>query len=447
MASEGDGDRLGARLQSAFRRSELARSSLSLFTSDVAAGVLTFAFLLLVARAGGPTTRGVMAFITTLPVLLSHASTLGLNSANLYFLRREPQLKQALIVTSLVVGLVVGALLALVAWAILQLRPGWVPGSVSQALLSLGLASTSFLTAQILLEAALIGDRHINPVNLLRVAMPLISIAVFVALSLRAGGADGTAAVVAWLAGRFAGFVGSVVYSVRRIGIAGLEGVRRTLKPLLRYGLPAHAGLLADLPLRRFDTLVLGASAGAAQVGIYTVAVNVSELLLYLPRTATSVLLPSGATRSDRDARRLTRQMVLVVTGTGTLVAAAGLLLADPIVRLLFGKEFAASGVPLRILLIAMIGMSIRWTLSTGLSARGRPGLASAAAAPTMLAVVALDLLLIPPFGVAGAAWASLVAYWVGALILFVVDGRARGAGPAGPGAGPEGTPEASPGV
>jgi Na+-driven multidrug efflux pump len=73
------------------------------------------------------------------------------------------------------------------------------------------------------------------------------------------------------------------------------------------------------------------------------------------------------------------------------------------------------------------------WFLGTGtvvagdLRGRGRPGLASVLAGLAVLVTIALDLALIPLFGVLGAALASVVAYVVYGLISLVAISRESG--------------------
>jgi O-antigen/teichoic acid export membrane protein len=406
-------------------RTELVRSSASLLASDVAAAVLTLVFLLLVARQGGPTARGVLAFVSTLPVLLSHGGTLGLNAASLYFARREPEQRDVLVTSGLTVGLSVGAVAAVAAFALFSARPGWVPDLVTPGLLAAGLACTGFLCAQVILEAALIGGGRVASVNLVRVVMPASSIAGIIILPLLGAPLAESAAVWAWIGGRLLGFAITVFFSLTYLGLAGLRRTRTHIRTLLRFGLPAHGSLLLDLPIRRLDTLVLGAVRGAGQIGLYTAAVNVAELLLYFARSVSSMLLTAAAARSEEDAKALIRRAMRYVVLGSTVASLGGALFAPQICVLLFGEEFESAAGPLRILLFGMIGFSVRWVYASGLSARGRPGLASAAALPPFLAIVGLNLVLIPSFGIMGAAWSSLISYWLGGVIMFFVNRRA----------------------
>ena len=402
----------------------MARASASLFVSDVVAALAYFAFALIVARLSGPAGRGSVAFVTALPLLLAYGSTLGLDAANLFHSGAEPETRPALVTTSIVVGIAAGTAFAVAAGGVFALWPEWVPGSVSDGLLWAGLAITGLMTVQIALDAALIGSGHAGSANLVRIAVPVTALVLYVGAAIATGRSGAVVAVSAWVLGRLTGFGLSIWLSIRRIGIAGWARARRTAPRLLRYGLPAHVGSLADLPIRRFDTLMLGASRGATELGVYTAAVNGAEVMFYLPTAVSSVLLPAAASLDRQAARSLTRKVLMIVVA-GTSAAAAVVVLGAPVlVRVLFGSEFADSVLPLQILALALVGTSIRIVLKSALLAQRRGGLSSAMTLATLVTIVALDLALIPRYGAVGAAAASAGAYWVGAALMYLAFRR-----------------------
>lgn len=397
----------------------MARASASLVISYVVSAGAYFGFVLLVARLAGPQDRGVVAFVTTLPLLLGYSSTLGLEIANLYLAGSRPELRPALTSTSVVVGMVSGSLFAALAWAALSLQPQWVPDATPDAVLALALGSTGLITTQVALDTALIGSGAVRAANLVRVAIPVLSVIVYASAYLVTNEAGAAVATWAWVAGRIVGFVLVVAFAAAAIGIAPPRRTMVAARASLRYGLPAHVGTLASMPIRRFDTLVLGASRGATELGIYTVAVNAAEVFMYLPTAVSMVLLPATAGRSSDEIRAMVRRTALVVVGLTILGAAVAALLAPAIVRIVFGQEFVGAVTPLRIMMVALVGMSVRILANTGLQGGGRQALASGMTVVTLVVVVALDLALIPRFGAEGAASASAIAYWVGALLLY----------------------------
>ena len=125
-----------------------------------------------------------------------------------------------------------------------------------------------------------------------------------------------------------------------------------------------------------------------------------------------SSLLPLVAT--DEDDGRRTRTTAVALRHHAILAGASILAIAvlGPVLIVVgFGSEFRPAVLPMLILLPGL------WFLGTGivvgadLGGRERPGTSSLLSGITVGATVVLDLVLIPPFGVAGAALASTLAY------------------------------------
>jgi len=171
----------------------------------------------------------------------------------------------------------------------------------------------------------------------------------------------------------------------------------------------------------RISLIMLAALAGAAELGQFTAGFRFFELGAAVAITLCAPLVPvfgravgaidAGPTRSGTDRLRASVRPALIVilaaAGAGTVAACA---VADPLVRVIFGPDFAAAALVLRIA-AAMSALLITATvLFAGLVPLGRTGFAvrgSAAACATNLAACAV---LIPLDPLLGAAWAALLA-------------------------------------
>jgi O-antigen/teichoic acid export membrane protein len=229
-------------------------------------------------------------------------------------------------------------------------------------------------------------------------------------------GFGGTGALVVGLA---AADLAVGVLAWRRVRRA--VGGRRLLgRPDLRlgreiasYGTRGQVGGLITLLNLRLDFAFLGAMAGPAVLGTYAVASKYAELLR-LPGTAlTWVCYPHLAgvpgTEASRRARRYLRPALLAVAAA----AVPAFAISGPVISLLYGARFDGAVPQARVLLAGMLLAGVAGVASAYLYARGRPGANSAILGAGLLVTVVLDVLLIPPYGALGAAWASTVAYLV----------------------------------
>jgi O-antigen/teichoic acid export membrane protein len=108
--------------------------------------------------------------------------------------------------------------------------------------------------------------------------------------------------------------------------------------------------------------------------------------------------------------------------GGTTLVAAVPLALsAGFLLPTVYGGEFEAAIVPAQILLLGLAGEGVSSVVTAYLYGSGRPGLNSMAMGAGLAITIVLDLLLIPPFGAAGAAVASSAAYLAVMSVLLIL--------------------------
>jgi O-antigen/teichoic acid export membrane protein len=190
----------------------------------------------------------------------------------------------------------------------------------------------------------------------------------------------------------------------------------------VRFGIRAWVGSLSRFLNFRADQILMGFLASEAALGIYAVAVNASEILLYLPSVTATALLPVAA-RADPTVR--TQQALRAFRSVAVVIAAVGLvgaLLGPVLLPLIFGPAFEASVTPFLWLLPGAFGFAAVAVFSNALVAGSSPGLSSVGPLVSLCIGVALDLLLIPRYGASGAAAAASAAFLAGgcgALLAF----------------------------
>jgi O-antigen/teichoic acid export membrane protein len=214
------------------------------------------------------------------------------------------------------------------------------------------------------------------------------------------------------------------------LGRAALdEGAGRPQGVLLldsfRFGVRAWLGSLSDMLNDRLDQILVALIASQAVLGVYAVAVNGAEILLYLPGAAATAVLPLVA-RSGADGPKHVlgafRSVVLVTIASVAVGAALGPIL----IPLVFGSAFDASVVPFLLLLPGAFGYAALLVFSNALVASGAPGRSSLGMLGSLVVTVALDLLLIGRYGASGAAAAATAGYLLGgALALTLYRGVA----------------------
>lgn len=184
------------------------------------------------------------------------------------------------------------------------------------------------------------------------------------------------------------------------------RGMRRAV---LFSGRAVLVQLLAQAAATRGDRLVIGAVAGATDLGLYAVAVSVMELLSMGAYALGNVAFQGVASGSlPIEAMRRARRVTMV----GTAVAAVVLIVLAPwLIRFAFGSRFDDAVPALRILAIAAIAYGSFQIDTQQLIASARSSAAAALGVGAATAMIVGDLVVVPRWGIEGAAWVSVVVY------------------------------------
>jgi O-antigen/teichoic acid export membrane protein len=163
---------------------------------------------------------------------------------------------------------------------------------------------------------------------------------------------------------------------------------------------------MTGILLSRLDQLFITPLAGTAQLGLYAVAVQISDVSL-LAHTAVRDVMTSSDAGERRDDKILASARI---SFAGTLLT--GLVIAGSApfwIAFLFGSGFE-DALPSIALLTCAAVLGVPGSIAgAALSARGRPGLRSLSLAIAATANLLLVLLLVPPLGATGAALATLI--------------------------------------
>jgi O-antigen/teichoic acid export membrane protein len=196
----------------------------------------------------------------------------------------------------------------------------------------------------------------------------------------------------------------------------------------VRFGVPTAAGAVGAMLLYRLDVLLVSLWSGVDSAGLYVVALAYTEIVWIVPTAAAQALVPHAAQADSRiDTGRLCRSVVVLM-----VVVAAVLSLAGPaVVPWVFGADFQEAVVAVLPLSLAAIAVGVWKLVGHDLIARGDSHSRLWSGVLGIATMVALDAVLVPRFGVRGAAFGSLGAYAVASAVVVARWCRRFGVGPA----------------
>ena len=204
-----------------------------------------------------------------------------------------------------------------------------------------------------------------------------------------------------------------------------LGGKERILS-LLSRSWPLIISGLSTLVYMKIDQVMLGRMVGTEEVGIYAAAARLSELWYFLPGALTASIYPEilRSLREDSTSRFQHKMQrlydLLLILGIVVTVPVASL--AAPMILILFGDEYTDSISVLQIHIWSFTFMSLGLAQGKRLVAENQNRLLMLISVVGALVNVGLNVALIPSLGAVGAAWATLVSYFVygyGILALF----------------------------
>ncbi len=372
------------------------------------AGYLTTALGLVsgpvLARALGPGGRGDVASAVAFSTIVAGISSIGVPLAVGHAFGAGTHPREAVVGTVMRVAAALALPILLIDIVLL-----WGPlsglstaGRVGAGLLIL-LAPLNILTNSFL--AALVGKGSLQSVARLR-ALPLLLTAV--------------ATVVAFLlgvlsVGVYLGFIllsglASTFYAYRRLGVRPRGSV--AMKPFLSFGLRGYLGNLALAATLRIDQAVIGPTLGLAKLGLYAIAVTIATapatFAMAIASRAFSQTAASDEDRTDVASSYLRLTLIVALVGTGLLAAASPVFLP-----LLYGKAFRPALLPLLLLLPGTVFLCLSATAASLLIAAGFPGRTTACEVTGFIVAIVGLPIVIPIWGISGAATLSTVAYGI----------------------------------
>src|SRR5262245_41900639 len=173
----------------------------------------------------------------------------------------------------------------------------------------------------------------------------------------------------------------------------------------LRDVFPIGLGIVLSALYFRIDVLLVQRWAGTEAVASYNAVFRLIDGLRLFPAAVLAVILPMLCTAPDLGPLK---RVAAVVTGVGIAAAALLWVVADRLVPLLFGAQYATAAPAFRILSLAFPLLSLNFALTQQLVAWNRQHVLAAICSVVLAANLALNAWLIPAWSIAGAAWATI---------------------------------------
>ena len=202
-----------------------------------------------------------------------------------------------------------------------------------------------------------------------------------------------------------------------------------TAKQLLKDSWPLIFSGFVVMIYMRIDQVMIKEMLGDKEVGVYSVAVRLSEVWYFIPMVITNSLFPSviNAKKVSQELyyarlQRLYSFMVWIAIA----VAIPTTFLSDWLVAILYGEAYQGAGQILKIHVWASVFVFLGVASSAWLTSENLQRYAFSRTFAGAVINVVLNLVLIPAYGILGAVIATVIAQSMAAFIFDVFTKKTR---------------------
>jgi O-antigen/teichoic acid export membrane protein len=200
---------------------------------------------------------------------------------------------------------------------------------------------------------------------------------------------------------------------------------RALLRRMFRFGLPTMPAEVSLYALNFADRLIILRTAGAAEAGLYSLAVKFAQAVNVVVRGFQLAWPPLAYSIRDDDEARVFYAKVVTLFVAGCAFIVTGMwLFSRWIVRFLAAPEFFASFEAVGLLSTAVTLYAVYLVLVVILGRTGRTEFNLPATVTALAVNIALNLVLVPPLGIVGAGLALIASYLVVLALMYVFTQR-----------------------
>ena len=376
--------------------------------------------LYLIANYIGSEGMGVIGLIILDITIIQLAIDLVAGSALIYFASRT-NLAKLLVPAYLWIGLVIALF-----YFLFILANAWFPSIIAVALpqgyaihiLLLALLSGLMITHYNLL----LGKERIKTYNILftvQISMVLLAFLyqLFVAQNSK---------VEAYLFGLYLGYgtaaVAGFLAVIFKSGQLTLSGWQRSTREVLKYGMVTQMANILNIGNNRISFYIIRHFSGFAALGVYNAGIQLTEGLRVIGQ---SIAVVQFSTISNTDEPEYARTLTIRLMKLSVLLTALALLvlliIPENIYSLLLTNDFSGVKPVIIALSPGVMALAINNIFSHYFSGMGNPKINLHAKITGLVFTLVLLFILIPAFGIVGAALTASVSYTATVIHQYIV--------------------------
>lgn len=212
------------------------------------------------------------------------------------------------------------------------------------------------------------------------------------------------------------------IYNNQRITIS-FTSISK-VKSYVSEGFPYMISTLSILLYMRIDQLMIGDMLGKHELGIYSVGIVFSQVWYFIPVVAVNILMPyiskykqqGGAKYLDSIGKLIRYSIVLSM-----VIILSTALLSEVIIELIYGELYIDSASVLLIHVISVLPVFVGTILNIWIVNENNGKSQLVRTLSGLVVNIVLNILLIPDYGIVGAAFSTVVSQMTTMIVMFVM--------------------------
>lgn len=405
-------------------RSILANTSYRLL-ADVASKVASLAFFIVMARQLGDSRFGVFTFALSFVILATTLANFGQDPILTREVARDRSRLSGYFANTLAVKVVLATTSLAIAIGVAAVAG--IDRETLETLLLLGPA----VTLELLMATCFAAYQAFERLEFIPIALisqRFVTAALGIAALLRGAGVVAVSAI--YLGGAALGFGLALWFLVRKIARPRLEVEPRRWVPLMRASLAIGLAAVFAVVLFRIDTSMLAAFKPKDVVGNYGAAYRLLEATLFVSWSVGAAVYPVFSrltTISEPPVGAVYQRSLKLAVALTLPLAAGGLVLAGPLIRVLYGSSYEDAETALRLLAPTIALYPFSYLTGYLLVSQDQQRILTWVYGLVTLENVLVNLVLIPWLSLNGAALGTSISQFLVAVVFVVVAQRTVG--------------------
>lgn len=360
---------------------------------------------IIISRILGPEGRGIYGIIMTVIVFSASFGVFGFGKANTYLIAQDRYRAKALGIHSIIVGLVGSIISGMAFYLICAYQPGMVAG-IDGVLLWVTLLMLPLFLWGNLFSQAFLGLGRIIAYNIFNTGQRIVFLGAAL-LMLIVFDHDIEKYMISVIAG-IALLVAFYIHWYIRVSPRSKFINMKLVSKSLLYGSRSYIATIFAMATLRSGIFFVNHFRGISEAGLFAVAQQISELLIIVPSVVGGILFPRIASGDSKD---LTAKVLRTMNAFFLPLFITLALGAKPIIMLFFGPEFLPSAGALLIILPGTFLLGLQVIIAGDIAGRGYPWPAALIWIPIFILNCIGYLILIPRFGINGAALSASISF------------------------------------